>query len=344
MGRPRKRRREEDTIGIDQAVENDFIGFERDVMEEDGIDHTALVTSEALLDPGLLDFTVAQTPVHNAPETDFNFDFSQDFGVDPLLSIPSLSHTQDSRQQPPSPRTTNYHTLPIDPEASTNNLFPAPRQMSCRCLPKLYMTLSAFQTSAPPAFPFSVSALKKASKLASDVVRCQVCAREYNSALQNSMLLGTLINLILAEYRRLLRHIDEKAASSDRIPLRMGENSPENAHLHTGTIDCPMGIDLELSGKEWGQIARKVVFTEIYGTSGNGGLSQTVQEMRDRQVLWHSRNHSKEHDPHHGNTRPGAAACGEGSTCTQILFIDKLDLLLSDLNLNLNLNSNDSTS
>lgn len=167
-----------------------------------------------------------------------------------------------------------------------------PNLPSCTCLPNLYTFLSSFQSLPTPSFPLTLGTLEKATTLSRDVVRCEECPKTHVSQVQNVMLLSTLLALIVNEYSRLLAHIDERAAREETITLRMGERfSAETMHLHTGTPDCPMGFNLELSGAEWCKLARQAVKQAVVGSdhSTRESLTGVVEEMEQRQTVWHTK-------------------------------------------------------
>ena len=319
MGRPRKRRRD-----YDQVQEGDGSGQNAASGASPGEETSqSLFTVDPL--PPLNSNVTEAFPTPDLNSTLLDFDFSQDLGADPTLSFllpPQL-------QGPPPQQSSAYQGSGELP----GSVLPTGHPTACRCLSKLYVMLAAFQSSAPPSFPYTLSVLKRASKLAEDIVKCPYCILEHNSALQNSMLLGTLVNIIIGEYKRLLEHIDDRGASNEKFPLRMGENAPETAHLHTGTADCPMGIDLELSGQEWRLLARKAVSREVNGGSGQTGLFQIITDMRTRQIAWHS--HHLHHNPHHniGEDWRNRSENGEGCICVQVVFIDRLLLMLQGLDI-----------
>jgi len=114
--------------------------------------------------------------------------------------------------------------------------------------------------------------------------------------MQNIMLLTTLLTSITDCYRKLLTAIDTEAKRSadagEKKKFRMGDNSPEKMHLHTGTLDCPMGFDIDLDSHEWRTVARKVVKADVVG-SGQPSPSTVLglaDMLEERQHRWH-------HDP-----------------------------------------------
>ena len=269
---------------------------------------------------------------HGNEGIDSNFDFLQVYGSDPTLDF---SQFTPQAGFPFSLRETEAARLQAvnSPPGNTDDLVLGAQSVECKCLPQLYAFLGTFQKPMIPIYPFSLVALKKTAGFCTEAVRCQHCSTEYSSALQNSMLLGTLMNLVIIEYRKLLEHIDEQAAEGAAKSMRMGNNTPEMMHLHTGTLDCPMGINLDLSGDEWKVLAKRTVRKEIFGP-GEPNLAQIIQEMKDRQQQWHSRyQHSlPQHTAvnraeHKEETKDNACACLQG------LLIDRLGESLHVLDL-----------
>ena len=160
---------------------------------------------------------------------------------------------------------------------------------SCPCIASLYVTLSSFQALPPPSFPYSMGALAKATTVAREALRCQRCPKMYALALQNLMSLCTLLPLIAHQYGKLLQYIDERSAEGRPINVRMGEKSMDQLHLHTGTADCPMAFDLQLSANEWRAMSRKVVRRKVIGDAdSDDSLLRLVEELENRQRAWHA--------------------------------------------------------
>ncbi|KAL8689689.1 MAG: hypothetical protein Q9218_004701 [Villophora microphyllina] len=179
-----------------------------------------------------------------------------------------------------------------DPKSFSESILasqdPATDTAPCSCLKELYAMLESFQSLPPPSFPSSRAPLLKATSLARAAIRCPMCPQDYPSALQNLMLLNTLLPLVVHGYASLLRHIEEQAAQGCKMTFRVGDLSQSAAHLHTGTLDCPMGFNIELESEEWSAMARKVVKQDVYGNAQNmDSLSGVVEELEQRQHIWH---------------------------------------------------------
>ena len=189
----------------------------------------------------------------------------------------------------------------------------------CKCLSSLYSTLSSFQTLPPPLFPYSMNILTKATTVACDALRCQRCPLAYASALQNLMSLCTLLPLITHEYGKLLKHVDERSSKGSSIRLRMGEHSMDQLHLHTGTWDCPMSFEAELSAAEWRSMARRVIKQRVVGSAGLGiSMLGILNELEERQRDWHAKPRVAEFQ-HKLSCMEDGCSVDEKHTCLQMV-------------------------
>lgn len=340
MGRPRKRRREEEGVIHDEkdgrgAVENGFSNETGDKSLHQylaGVSGNGLATNDnQWFDNGL--------GANGFQDGDFDFPFRQQSGSDSILGFPAWDPSQDmnsyssissdNSSQSQKPSTTLDHDFADTPPTDD-------AQTGCSCLPKLYAVLASFQSMPAPSFPYSMGTLKKANRLGHEVVRCQICPQTYNTAVQNSMLLGTLLQMVNNEYAKLLKHIDERSATGDKIPFRVGEPSSPCDSRHTGMPDCPMALNIDLSGEDWRMIARKAIRQEILGnTDSNEGLAGLVDAMRNRQTIWHERYASEVHAAGHDHSAATHGQNGDEANriCVQVAYIDQLKKSLEILNL-----------
>lgn len=278
------------------------------------------------------------------PLGDFNFDLS---APEPLADVDStawdaagmvdwnqfgdLGELPVHIQSPATVMDTDHTATPLP---STQPSFQASQSSSsveaipnvtpnCTCLPNLYTSLSSFQSLPNPSFPLTLGTLEKATTLARDVVRCEECPKTHVSALQNLMLLSTLLALIVNEYCRLLVHIDERAAREGSITLRIGERlSTETVHLHTGTSDCPMAFNLELSGAEWSKVARKAIKQAVVGSdlSTRESFTGVVEEMEQRQHSSHAKaGRAEPHGQCKDCVQRESSVTAGGFTCLQLI-------------------------
>ena len=348
MGRPRKRRREEaednvHTEGDTGALEGKAVGT------ADGVIQDWDLTTFSGNEPGLGadDFYF---PAHGFERPNRN---SFEAGSIPSLSDiqasiigpsegppPGLEHdflSRDDLDQPFSTFIDNPIQLQTPPNApdelDSNNCIIENAVVRCSCLSNLYSMLANFQSLPAPSFPYSMGILKSAAALSHEVVVCQCCTQMYNTALQNSMLLGTLLHLLIMEYAKLLKHIDEKSKESEKVAFRFGDPSSPFDSRHTGLPDCPMAITIDITSDEWRTLARKAVAQEVLGNAqGSLGLIGLVQKMKDRQASLHERFSKGQclvmpaanHQPH---------AEKPDHSCMQIVYIDNLQKSLKALGL-----------
>lgn len=347
MGRPRKRRRAEENDNKETDDGIDILGH----TEFDGMDSTLVDPNLAIMSSNLLGTIALQSGntdialggalvngsyngVHQSQDEQYtsqswempDFGFSSDFPMfdqvqDSNTWLPTMTATPPQSASPPGAISVNTDSSLVKAEAK-----------GCSCLGKLYTTLATFQNPPPPSFPFSMGDLRKATSIGFEVVRCQICPGKYNTAVQNSMLLGTLLQMVINEYARLLKHIDERSASGETIGFRVGEVSSCLDQRHTGTPDCPMAINVDLGGEEWRMLARKSIRQEVLGNNEDSlCLQSIIQQMRDRQAMWHGR--STHNDFHVDCTELGQKEQNSQRICAQIAHIDTLKKMVETLKL-----------
>ena len=326
MGRPRKRRREASdgfvtSSRVDKAVSSDVAKSttapaptaETLYLPQDmnPSSREALGPNESLNDGSLLpiidDFrTDGMSPIAGLEA----YGLGADEFASTALSFPHFAEEQLEA----------YPALPGDqPTTSVADPNDAMSVSGCKCLSSLYSTLSSFQTLPPPSFPYSMNILTKATTVAYDAVRCQRCPFAYASALQNLMSLCTLLPLVVHEYGKLLKHIDERSSKECSIRFRMGEYSMDQLHLHTGTPDCPLSFDAELSGVEWRSMARRVIKQRVMGGAGlEVSVWGLLNELDERQRDWHAKPRLAEFK--HGlSCMEDSCSIDEKHTCLQMV-------------------------
>jgi len=350
MGRPRKRRREEDTPNENtEAGGNAILHRDSSVGIElhHAFEHTAGVPE--VHEYGLNGYypdhrieTTISVPSSSNWGSDslqiatFNADILQEASFPSMFEPNPFSYTQniDNEIQISTSNVTQPQVTPLEPRITTS-IDPS-EEPTCSCLQSLYASLSSFSSSPPPSFPYSMSGLKKATALARTAVRCQICTKDYNNALQNASLLNTLLQLTVGEYARLLKHIDERATMEAKIVFRMGADHPHEPidwSKHTGTPDCPMGFNITLKREEWRMLARTAVRKEVLGDEDEDqSVRSILAELYDRQVGWH------EHNPV-GDNHPMVDVYAkmrkddQESACAPSIFIDNLRKMLDRLGL-----------
>jgi hypothetical protein len=92
------------------------------------------------------------------------------------------------------------------------------------------------------------------------MIHCTKCPTETFGAIQNMQALNALLSAIAERFHKVLAGIDDEAVRLEQTQgkkaFRVGDNSPENMHLHTGTLNCPMGYDLNLDAQNRGHRGR----------------------------------------------------------------------------------------
>ncbi|KAL8823133.1 MAG: hypothetical protein Q9191_006148 [Dirinaria sp. TL-2023a] len=203
----------------------------------------------------------------------------------------------------------------------------------CSCLSNLYATLSSFQSLPPPSFPYSMSILHKATNVARGACCCENCPTQYASALQNLMLLSTLLPLISHGYANLLSHLDERASRTESVTMRLGEHDKtlDDVLKHTGTIDCPMSFDVDLTAEEWRSVARKAIRRKVIGNAvTDTTLLGVVNSLENRQRSWHE--HPILAEFQHGKScREHGSEVGEEHTCLKMLARVRVSIEALDL-------------
>ncbi|KAJ4361608.1 hypothetical protein N0V95_001684, partial [Ascochyta clinopodiicola] len=111
------------------------------------------------------------------------------------------------------------------------------------------------------SFPRAIIPLRSAMSTISSVLHCPTCPLDLFSAIQNVSSLASLFKALVARFSKVLSEIDREAQllrdQGKKKPYRIGDNDPALAHLHTGTLDCPLGFDVELEPEVWRILAKK---------------------------------------------------------------------------------------
>jgi hypothetical protein len=277
MGRPRKRRRENENAGVIDANLSD----QHPGLDEDGNEFAS---------PSLHGFD----PTVPSGKKTSALDFHQD--VDPTL-FPHLSSELGNSELNlaiNSSTSSDLHGteseyLYLSPPSTHGSVPLAP----CACLSEMYLTLSILQVQSTFDFPNILPILRSALSTTTSVLTCEQCPKQTMTAMQNVMLLTTLLTTITDGYRKLIRAIN---AEADRVretgeikKFRVGDSTPERMHMHTGTVDCPMGFDIELDYDEWRKLACKVVKADLEGSqSGTASILGLADMLAERQKRWHS--------------------------------------------------------
>ena len=157
----------------------------------------------------------------------------------------------------------------------------------------MYLCLSNLGGIPTFEFPYQLPPIKSAIRTTKGVLECSQCPKESTSAMQNIMMLITLVTTITDSYRKMLVYIDNETAraeaAGEKKNYRIGDNSPEKWHMHTGTLDCPMGFNIDLDPDQWKSLARQVIKADVHGSANasSTSLMGLVGSLEERQVRWH---------------------------------------------------------
>ncbi|XPS75120.1 hypothetical protein M3J09_007230 [Ascochyta lentis] len=196
----------------------------------------------------------------------------------------------------------------IDPSLWDTTIIPAPQHPHpatlatppenppigpCPCLSLTYLTLTDLQTVPTFSFPQVIIPLRKAMRAVASLHNCPTCPLDVFSAIQNVSALASLFKAIVSRFSRVLHEVDSEAARlrdrGARKPYRIGDNDPALSHLHTGTLDCPMGFNVELEPGVWKSLVKTALRTEMDGGGSNPmPLMRLLRETEERQVRWHA--------------------------------------------------------
>lgn len=260
MGRPRKRKKD----GLD--IGDDVVHEISSVQDVDTL-HSALGSAPSAAG-------AVQAPILSPGS-------SESFG----MTLPSIfgDYNHITRPEGLFP-TTNLTTNPLITSSATDS--------TCACVTHFNLAWWELQRLKQFDFPQALAPIRSATITASNMVRCEVCPREKGTARRNLSDLVTLLHEIVEKYKHLLDFIDSEyhriSAAGEQKPFQMGDNRPENAHLHSGTLDCPMRFEITLDPPEWHKLVLKVIKAMIIGPHCSGeSLLQLVDKLADRQKAWH---------------------------------------------------------
>lgn len=164
---------------------------------------------------------------------------------------------------------------------------------ACSCLPGMYLAVSDLSGSHIDSFPAFLAPIRTGIRTASEMLVCGTCNGDMDSFRQNILLINTLLTAIASRCRKVFQEIDAEAARAQSLglkkPFRMGDPSPDLRHLHTGTSECPLGMDVELDASQWHSVVYSAVKSLIYD---KGDERQTLESIlsryEERQNTWHS--------------------------------------------------------
>jgi hypothetical protein len=156
----------------------------------------------------------------------------------------------------------------------------------------MYLTLSELHSVNNFHFPQVIIPMRKAMSTLSEIIHCPHCPKEAFTATQNVTSIVALFKAILERFNKVICWIDAEAQrleqTGEKKPYRIGDNNPALHHLHTGTLDCPMGFNIELEATDWKRLVKAALKTEVYGGGSNPmPLMDLLKEAEARQHKWH---------------------------------------------------------
>ncbi|KAH5283190.1 hypothetical protein HBI72_002650 [Parastagonospora nodorum] len=278
MGRPKKRRRE------------------GEVGEATKLQQNACCTITTIDDPSTYNDFGIITP----PQFQESSSFVNDMGFADANTLSQHMGSMDASGLSPISNIDLQRDPAIDPSLWDDSFLPAPivdqpgqeTLAPCTCLAAMYLTISELQSVQSFHFPQVVIPLRKAMGVLSDLIHCPQCPKDNFSAIQNVASIAALCKAIVERFNKVLLVIDAEAErleqTGEKKPYRIGDNSAALQRLHTGTLDCPLGFDIEIGAQDYKRIAKMALKTEVYGNGSNPRpLLQLIKEAEDRQQRWH---------------------------------------------------------
>ncbi|MCJ1407049.1 hypothetical protein MMC19_001119 [Ptychographa xylographoides] len=280
-----------------------------------------------------------------------------------LLSLDKSPLTFPQLEGPVTP---TWMPTPSQGDISVPDLIPAFPPTPCACNQNFNTSLVTL-SNLPTAFPLALTPLRSAIAYVRQILRCPTCVSPSNlgnfhsnahtptsfirssiTTSNNTMLLATLIPYIAYGYARLIANIDMEAATGARKRFRLGElGNTELEASHTGTHDCPVGLEVEMEAPEWRAMLRGVVKRDLVGTKrsvptdGNQpgkdggaeyqdeGLVGLVKEMEARQRVLHDHNAMLAVGLGYKATRCND---GKGPLCMQMVELTRRAVDMVDVN------------
>jgi hypothetical protein len=125
------------------------------------------------------------------------------------------------------------------------------------------------------------------------LIECPMCPLDPFSTIQNISSLVSLFKAVTERFNKVLNEVDLEAerlsTNGLKKPYRIGDNNPALLHLHTGTLDCPMGFNIDLEPLVWKNLVKTALKTEVHGGGSNPRpLIELLRETEERQKRWHN--------------------------------------------------------
>lgn len=157
----------------------------------------------------------------------------------------------------------------------------------CSCVSNIHQALDQLRGELDPDIYTSLSLLRSVRQTAVVSLDCQICPKQYLSAMQNSLALGTLAMGMVDCYEKLLKSLTVENEAQSGLPKAKALNiqgDPELSHNSSG-------FRLELDDAEWRSLTRRVMRGEVHGnnTSESSSLSfaALIDRLESRQRDWH---------------------------------------------------------
>jgi hypothetical protein len=169
----------------------------------------------------------------------------------------------------------------------------------CSCLATIYLALSSLQ-EFPSDVEAALGAIRSALNTAQAVLRCGQCCRcggtprkPSTEALQNTMLLNTLLPVIVNSYRRLLEMVDSEANIAKAAGYQMNckiiqdSSNRDRSDLFGETESVE---NVFMAPDDWRAGMHRLLRADVYGHDMvNLGLKSILAEMEQRQRNGHLR-------------------------------------------------------
>jgi len=295
MGRPPKKRlRVDDDIGLFDGAGSDlWADLDNDLLYPSALPPDPAAASDAFkVCPPVYCARVPKTSQVHAGAS-FGVERSgllQHEQLDMLQPIPATS-----TPWPDYSFTSTISLIPsVDPsfnslQAGLGTGLSAPQgNPQCTCLSYLYLCLSNLSTlSSFPITEHTLCSLYTAARTARSVIRCEVCPQTFATAMQNVMLLGTLLHVIADAWLRV--------STADAVDL--GKRAAPRAFVASVPQD-PQG-QMETYRRWLRQTVRRAIIGGPIDPRGavqcqeSPDLLSLIKEMEARQRRWHAEGRSR---------------------------------------------------
>jgi hypothetical protein len=169
----------------------------------------------------------------------------------------------------------------------------------CSCLATIYLALSSLQ-EFPSDVEAALGAIRSALNTAQAVLRCEQCCRcegtpgkSSTEALQNTMLLNTLLPVIINSYKRLLEMVDSEANTAKAAGYQMNCKIVQHSSNFDRSELFGENENVEnvfMAPDDWRAGMHRLLRADVYEHDMvNLGLKGILAEMEQRQRNGHLR-------------------------------------------------------